>query len=229
MAQQILIIEDDGSFRSILERRLRSIFPEATYTACDNLKQARELLGKKVARYDLVVLDQHLPDGRGLDLLNEGWFQELTVLAMSSDNDPQMPGATVQAGAAYFLAKTQISEALFSPLVQGILDRNKLQHELTDLKVELTRIDTVKTLVSTLRHEINNPLGAVLGAVYLVQHSQSSTPELKEAAQVIESSSKRIKHVLDQLCKEMELASVVKAHEKVFHIPGDAPWQGNKK
>lgn len=213
----------------IVERRLKAVFADAEFTVCSNLKSARELLSSRTERFDLVLLDQHLPDGRGLELLTEGWFQDQAVLAVSSDQDPEIPGANVQAGAAYFLGKTQVSEDLFRPLVQGIIERNKLQHELTELKVKLAKIDTVKTLVSTLRHEINNPLGAVMGAVYLVQHSQGSTPELKEAAQVIESSGKRIKHVLDQLCQEIEMESILKAHEKVFHIPGDAPWDSGKK
>ena len=89
-------------------------------------------------------------------------------------------------------------------------------------------LDTVKTLVGTLRHEINNPLGAVLGAAYLLRHSENATQDQKEAADLVESSGKRIKYVLDQLCKAIAVDAVNKANHKVFHIPGDEPWEQKK-
>ena len=225
MPFSVLIIDDDKSFRRIAELRLKSFLDDTHFTEFDNLNDARLFLKDNDVEFDLVVLDQHLPDGKGLELLYESWFQNLAVLAVSSDDDPEIPGATLQAGAAYFLNKSQISEPLVKPLVLGIVDRNRIQRELDQARTSQVKLDTVTTLVGTLRHEINNPLGAVLGAAYILREAKDTSEEYRQAAQVVESSGKRIKHVLDQLCEAVQLDSVHKAHEKVFHIPGDEPWE----
>lgn len=224
-----LLIDDDASFRKIVELRLRSFLEGVVVTGVDSLTAARELLKTNPPSFDLVVLDQHLPDGKGVELLSEGWFSDLAVLSVSSDPDPNIPGATLQAGATYFLNKTHVSEPLFKPLVLGIMDRNRLQRELNAYKVEQTQLETVRTLVATLRHEINNPLGAVLGAAYIISEGASTSDTEREAARIVESSGKRIKHVLDQLCAAIQLDPTLKGREKVFHIPGDKPWESSKK
>jgi response regulator of citrate/malate metabolism len=229
MTHRILIIDDDLSFKKIVEMRLKAIMPDASVTHFASLTEVRANLRTPESQdFDLIVIDQHLPDGRGSELLAEGWFRDKAILSVSSDNAPEIPGATVQAGATFFLSKRSVSEPLFKPLILGIIDRNRLSKELEQAKLNQAVIDTVKTLVGTLRHEINNPLGAVLGAAYLLSTAQGSTPEQKEAAELVESSGKRIKHVLEQLCKAVELDSVNKANQKVFHIPGDKAWETKK-
>lgn len=223
--KKILIIDDDKSFRRIVEFKLNSFLDKPTYTQFDNITKAREhLISHSKEEFDLVVLDHHLPDGRGLELLYDNLFGNTPVLMVSSDTAPEVPGSSVLAGATFFISKISVSEPLFRPLVEGIIDRTALKHELQLIKDKTLVMDTIKTLVSTLRHEINNPLGAVLGAAYLMKNNKDASPDQKDAAELVESSGKRIKHVLDELCKAIELDSIKKAHEKVFHIPGDKPW-----
>lgn len=226
MHLRVIVIDDDESFVKLLERRLRSFIPDVSVLSFTRLSEVRTYLSEHPSReFQLVFLDQHLPDGAGVDLLKEGWFENLAVIAVSSDDAPEIPGENVRAGAMYFLNKINMAEPLFKPLVKGILDRNRIQQELEEARVNTARIDTVRTLVSTLRHEINNPLGAVLGAAFLLKNSKELSEEQKEAARLVESSGQRIKHVLDELCKAISLEPMKKAEHRVFHIPGDRPWE----
>jgi len=100
MAFHALIIDDDDAFRKILERRLRAFIPLLTVTDFEAITPAREFLSNSrrtkelgngpTVEFDLVILDEHLPDGRGTDLLAEGWFEGLAVLSVSSDNSPEI-------------------------------------------------------------------------------------------------------------------------------------------
>ena len=220
----ILIIDDDAAFARILQLRLKALLGPIEVTTAETLASAREVVQRERG-FDLVVLDEHLPDGRGIELLKEGCFQDLAVLCISSDEAPEIPGETLRAGAAYFLNKLRVSEPLFAPLVRGVLDRNRLQRELGQARVQAAVMDTVRTLVTTLRHEINNPLGAVLGAAYILRSGRTLSEEQLQAAELVESSGQRISHVLEQLCRAVQIDRVKKGDQEVFHVPGDAEWK----
>ena len=227
MSTSVILVDDDAQFRKLLELRLRSFLNEVSIDSFSNLADARKALSADSrADYDLVILDQHLPDGRGVELLNENRFPDHAVLCMSSDSDPNLPGQTVLAGANYFLSKVHVSEPLFRPLVEGLIDRNKIQRELTRIKTEAAIMESVRTLIMTLKHEINNPLGALLGGAFLLTGNKGNADDQQQAARLVEQSGQRIKHVLEQLCNAVSLDAVSKGGHTVFHVPGDKKWEG---
>ena len=219
----ILIVEDDLQFKTLLEMRLNSIIPGSKISHAASISSARELI-KNSTPFDLVILDQHLPDGLGIHLFNDDLLKNSVVLAVSSDDNPEIPAENVRLGAAYFLSKTQVSQPLFKPLLQAVITRAKLERELAQTKLDQAVLNSIKTLVATLRHEINNPLGAVLGGAYLLKNIPTSTPDQKEAAELVEQSGKRIKHVLEQIIEASSLEATDKANTTVFQIPGDPKW-----
>ena len=231
MSYSILIIDDDSSFKKILEIRLKTLDEFVEIVNFENLENARDFLkANNLASYqkinfDMVILDQHLPDGFGVEFLQEGHFENMAVILVSSDDAPEIPGNSFRAGATYFLSKKRISEPLFKPLIQGIIEKNKLAVELQKHKTEKEVMENIKTLLGTLKHEINNPLGAVLGAAYLLRSNSIGVEERMEAARLVEQSGKRIQHVLEKLSKTISLEKVTKANQKVFHIPGDKAWE----
>jgi signal transduction histidine kinase len=134
----------------------------------------------------------------------------------------------VRAGALHFLKKRQVSEPLFIPLVEAILERKKLESALITAKLKEQKMNTIRLLLATLRHEINNPLGAVLGGAYLIRAGGTLDADQIEAIKLIEASGNRIKDVMKRICEAADLEEVVKANEPIYQIPGDAPW-GEKK
>lgn len=226
MPTTVILVDDDAQFRKLLEMRLRSFLGDVSLAAYSNLADARAALrGENRRNFDLVILDQHLPDGRGVELLHEDFFSDHAVLCMSSDSDPNLPGQTVLAGANYFLSKVHVSEPLFRPLIEGLIDRNKIQRELTRVKTDAAVMESVRTLVMTLKHEINNPLGALLGGAFLLAGNKGSAEDQQQAARLVEQSGQRIKHVLEQLCSAISLDPVSKGGHTVFHVPGDKEWE----
>lgn len=229
MAFHTLIVEDDKSFKRIVEIRLKSWKPDIQIVSADTLAAARTLLDTFEQPLTLIILDQHLPDGRGWELLDHPRVTEAAVLAVSSDDSADLPGQTLRAGAQHFLGKRQVTEPLFLPLLEGMLERKALQDELLQAKIRQSKMDSIKTLIGTLKHEINNPLGAVLGGAYLIETSGSLDANQEEAVRLVKQSGERIKHVLNQLCEAAELEEVQKSHAKVFHVPGDKPWGASSK
>jgi len=224
-----LIVEVDEAFLRILEIRLRGWNPLIDIVVADTIARATELLEAKENKFHLIILDQHLPDGIGTTLLSHDKCQNAAVLAMSADDSPDLPGNAVRAGAAHFLGKRQVSEPLFLPLLEAIIERKQFEEKVIAHQLQESRLKTIKVLLATLRHEINNPLGAVLGGTYLLKSDGKLGSGQTEALRLIEDSSHRIKHVLDRLCQTAELEEVTKGSEKVFQVPGDEPWANKKK
>ncbi len=219
-----LIVEDDKQFRKVLELRLTSWREDIELTYAESLAEARAILNDIEEPFSLVILDQHLPDGMGPELFEHPALDPSAVLAVSADDSPELPAEAVKAGAKHFLGKRQVSAPLFIPLVEALIERKELEAELLKNKLEQSRMDTIRVLLRTLRHEINNPLGAVLGGAYLVRSSGKLEDEQTKALRLIEQSGNRIKHVIQQLCETVELEEVTKGREQVFQIPGDPKW-----
>ncbi len=224
MQLAVLIVDDDDNFRTVVEIRLKAWRSDIQFRHAPNLGVARNCLDDKDAVYDLVVLDQHLPDGLGAELLDHPRLLQTTVLAVSADEAPELPGKALRAGAQHFLSKRQVSEPLFIPMVEALIERRNLEKELFNARLKQSRLDTIRRLLATLRHEINNPLGAVLGGAYLLRSAGELEAEQREALRLIEASGNRIKHVLTQLCQTADLEEVKKGQEDLFQVPGDKPW-----
>lgn len=224
MATKTLIVDDDQSFVALLKIRLSQWNSDLDIQIAKCLKDARAILDKGTS-FDLVLLDQHLPDGMGAELFDHPQLRTANVLAVSSDNAPEIPGNVIKAGARHFLAKRHVTEPLFLQLIEAMFARKDIEEKLIASYIRNSRIETIRVLLATLRHEINNPLGAVLGGAYLLKSRGELVPEQKEALRLIEESSHRIKHVIDRLCEEAELEEVTKGQERVFHVPGDMSWE----
>ncbi|RJP71199.1 MAG: response regulator, partial [Candidatus Abyssobacteria bacterium SURF_17] len=80
-AKRILIVDDDGDFRWILERAFETL-PVRVSTARNGC-EAIECI--KIARYDTVVMDMHMPCKDGLATLHEirKTDQEVRILILT--------------------------------------------------------------------------------------------------------------------------------------------------
>ncbi len=99
----ILVVDDDAAVRRSLARLLRAADLDVKL-----FTKGSELLAfKSPVRPRCLVLDLHLPDMKGLDLLvhSKAANPELPVVAMTGDLDPRLKARALQRGAAAFLLK----------------------------------------------------------------------------------------------------------------------------
>lgn len=218
-----LIIDDDKNFRQILRMRVNSLSYKFNIIEKVNLDSAREFLNTNKPL--LVFLDQHLPDGLGHSLLEENHLSSSIVIALSSDESPELPVANLKKGARLFFQKSETSRSFFFPMIEALIARVELEQKKKQEQEIHTKMETVKILIKTLQHEINNPLGAVLGSLFLLKSEKSSEDDKKEAIKLLDESSSRIKNVLDKLASAITLEEVPKGPDLLFHIPGDKEWK----
>jgi DNA-binding NtrC family response regulator len=99
---EILLLEDDAGLRKRLAAHLRT--SGAQITEATRVEEARRLLQE--VRFDFALIDLHLPDGEGLDLLRTGAFSENTgVVVMTAFGGVKKAVEAMRLGAGDYLTK----------------------------------------------------------------------------------------------------------------------------
>ena len=118
--QKILLIEDDITLGSGIRLALQN--PTLQITLCHTLAEGRHLLDEE--NFDLLILDINLPDGRGLDLLNEVRKISAVPIILLTANDMEMDIVTgLESGADDYITKP-FSLAVLRARVNAQLRRN---------------------------------------------------------------------------------------------------------
>ena len=100
--KKILLLEDDAALGSGIRLALQS--PSVQVTLCRTLAQAQNALAEKC--YDLLILDINLPDGSGLDLLEQVRKTSDVPMILLTANDMEMDIVTgLESGADDYITK----------------------------------------------------------------------------------------------------------------------------
>ena len=100
--QKILLIEDDITLGNGIRLALQNA--SLQITLCHTLAEARNVLERN--SFDLLILDINLPDGSGLDLLNEVRKTSAIPIILLTANDMEMDIVTgLESGADNYITK----------------------------------------------------------------------------------------------------------------------------
>ncbi len=207
-ALRVLIVDDEPGMRLGAERVLRGTLAagldEGSQVgfACrmaGSLEEGRAALKEQAA--DLVLLDYKLPDGTGLDLLEELAQLEsvpLTVM-VTAYASLEMAVSATKSGAWDFLAKP------FSPEELRAVARKATRHILLERRARELAEERRRVrfqFISVLSHELKAPL-AVIESYLDLMRRQAMGPELASYQAFMERSQERIqgmrKLILDLL------------------------------
>lgn len=113
----VLVVDDDDPIRRMLTRLLGILEIELSVYEADDGASALEQLSQRT--FDLILLDQMMPDKSGVEILRElraeGPNRDTTVIMLTARTDSEQIMACLEAGANFYLAKP------FEP--QDLLDR----------------------------------------------------------------------------------------------------------
>jgi len=106
---RVLLVDDDQLDRMALRRALLATAPGVTIIEAEDV--ASGMLSIRAAPVDCVILDYHLPDGLGLDLLLHvrAANKSLPVIMLTAIGDAQTAVELMKAGATDYIPKSQLS------------------------------------------------------------------------------------------------------------------------
>ncbi|MEO0371730.1 MAG: sigma-54 dependent transcriptional regulator [Pseudomonadota bacterium] len=130
----ILVIDDEPGMRNFLQKVLTGICANVHVT--ENTANASQLLDENT--YDVIVLDNIMPDQTGLDWLAEqreiGLFSDAILITAHADLDTAIQA--IRAGASDFLLKPFRSNQVLNAIAHS-LERARLRRQNSVLKHEL--------------------------------------------------------------------------------------------
>ena len=127
--QRILVVEDDVRFREVFERAmghaLAAELLDVAFVEAGSISEARALL--KEGGLDAALVDVRLPDGDGLDLVEEinngGVGSPMPTLVLTAFLDPKVSARAMAAGAQGAFSKVvsvpETAEAIIRLIESG--------------------------------------------------------------------------------------------------------------
>ena len=167
----MLLVDDDESTAILVRSLLGKLKPprytlEWRGTASEGLAA---LLGE---RWDACLLDYHIGDESGFDVLRTALQRNVTtpIIMFTSGAGTDVDLATVRAGAADYLLKTELSPSLLSRTIRYAIERSRLLNEMRSLARHdhltglLTRREMDRVLDEELvrSHRYGHPVALIL-------------------------------------------------------------------
>jgi CheY-like chemotaxis protein len=227
---RILLVEDDRLQGSIVLDLLHAEGYETLWR--ETLEGGREVV--KTEAVDLVLLDRMLPDGDGVTLCqalkDDPVTQGIPVILLTSRGSVEDRVDGLQRGADDYIAKP-FHAGEFLARVRGCLRTLWLQRELVqkaeelalkNLELEQTqqrlvhseRLAAIGEVGLAIRHDVNNPLGTVLGYTdLLLSQPETLSPEAMKKLEAIRRAALRIRDVVRRL-------EGIRHDRTVEYIPG---------
>jgi DNA-binding NtrC family response regulator len=131
MTARLLIVEDDPALNQMLVLH----FEDEGFDIEGAISCAEALEQVAVNAYDLLLLDQQLPDGTGMELLEAVLAREpdLPVVMMTGKHDLELAIQAIEKGAADFVHKP-VETAQLQQIVRRLLEDRRLARELEALR-----------------------------------------------------------------------------------------------
>ncbi|HAZ43440.1 MAG TPA: histidine kinase [Cyanobacteria bacterium UBA11371] len=194
---RILLVDDNADIRDYLTRILSDRFQvEAVADGAAALAAATERVP------DLVLSDVMMPGLDGFELLRalraDPRTREIPIILLSARAGEESVVEGLEAGADDYLIKPFSAQELVSR-VNGHLQMAQLRYESLDRERTLNR--RKDELLSTVSHELNTPLVAILGWTRLLRANPSNQSMLMKSLETIERNAmlqaKLIQDLLD--------------------------------
>lgn len=157
LALNILVVDDDDLDRERVRRLLRASNVNANIQDAESGAESISLLSS--TPFDCVIVDYHLGDGTGIELLqkiHEITQPKIAVIMVTGLGDEQLAAEAMRLGASDYLTKSQLQSPQLLKAILNAIHKTELEQKL----YELAHYDQLTGLAS--RHLLRDRLQQVI-------------------------------------------------------------------
>ncbi|AFV00272.1 two-component system response regulator [Simiduia agarivorans] len=128
----ILVVDDDDLDQQLFQRALKKSLDAIKVCFAASVGEARNMIN--TMNFDVILLDQHLPDVDGISFLNELKLNQsankCTVVMVSNSTDENLALECLKAGAQDFVLKSSINPTMLKTVIANAKTRKELEAKL---------------------------------------------------------------------------------------------------
>lgn len=196
----ILIVEDDENYAQLEKSMVEENFDLSVIVQHDR----KSLRAEDIDSAKLVIVDFNLPDTTGQELVKIiRERSDVPIIVVTGNQQLETAINTLKEGANDFLVKSPQTLILLPNVIKRTLEeyRNKkLLKEKARKKERLdAQIETLRQVLTTLAHYINNSTTTIFGYAQLCQKDTTNKENVDKLIQISIKETKRITFVLQEL------------------------------
>ena len=228
---RVLLVEDDEDDYVLTSQLLRDIDPLAyELDWVVDFDEALERLSR--GGYDVCLVDYRMGEHDGVEFLREAQNRGIgaPIILLTAQGDREIDVAAMNAGAADFLNKTQLSASLLERAIRYSIQQKKAEQQRIRLLMEQAARAEAEAenrakdeFLAVLSHELRTPLTAVMMNVATLEEEAELDENQREMVRVIKRNVDLEARLIDDLLDLTRIArgklelrrEVVDMHEQV--------------
>lgn len=203
---KILLIEDDPDQARLTQECLLDGFDDAEVTICST---GREALQQDIGSFEAILLDFNLPDMSGLEILREiSQIEHGPVIIFTGEEVLEIAVQSLKEGAEEFVLKSidihQILPHIVERTISNFHWRRSLEAMEKREREKKVQIETLKRIMLTLAHHLNNGIMPITFSAELCQRNDYSEEKAKNLVKVCLRETHRINTIVDRFEKYID-------------------------
>jgi PAS domain S-box-containing protein len=118
---RVLLVEDDPGHAELVRRSFEARGSQVQLQIAETLAEARAYLAVPAMPPHLIIADWRLPDGEGMDLLNDDRLASIPVIIMTSQGNERVAVGALKAGALDYVVKSEATLRDMPYIAEGVL------------------------------------------------------------------------------------------------------------
>jgi two-component system, NtrC family, sensor kinase len=198
---RVLLAEDDLAAAHVVEMLLGRVGHEVT--VAEDGAIAMQML-EEGPPPDILLLDWMLPQISGLEIcqrVRQRWDSlSLPILMVTARTDPESISAAFDAGASDYLTKPFLGSELRARIAAHLRVKVLLEERMRmdEHLAEREKLSTLGLLVSSVAHDLNNPLGGISGYAQILLEEETE-PARADALNRILGEVRRCNRIIGDL------------------------------